>query len=115
MRPLRRYLALFLAVTLALTAHVAAAARGHATGEQAILCTGAGAVVVYLDAEGTPTGPPHYCPECSLHLLDAPAGFAPHARPLEAARPLLRDVTPQIRGVVRVVHALQARAPPHRA
>ena len=115
MKPLRTYLALFLAACLALTAHVAAAARGQVAGEQAVLCTGAGVVVVYLDAEGTPTGPPHYCPDCSLHLLDAPAGFAPHARPLEAARPLSRDVTPQVKGAVHVVHALQARAPPHRA
>ncbi|MDA7421806.1 hypothetical protein [Tritonibacter multivorans] len=114
MRPLRTYLALFLAFCLALTAHMAASARGQGTGEQAILCTGAGVVVVYLDAEGTPTGPPHYCPDCSLHLLDAPACPVLHARPLDVARPLQPVVTPQVKGAVQVVHALQARAPPQR-
>ncbi|MCJ8333410.1 MAG: hypothetical protein MJH10_04035 [Epibacterium sp.] len=111
----RTYLALFLAFCLAVTAQAAVAPRGQEAGEQAILCTGAGVVVVDLDAEGFPKGSPHHCPECCLHLLVVVVGFVPLVYPLKAVRPLSRVVTPQVEGAVPVVHVLWARAPPHRA
>jgi hypothetical protein len=66
---LRRYLASLLVAALVLTGH-SAAARGmtDATG-QMVLCTGNGPVTVYVDADGQPTKPPHYCPDCLLHLI----------------------------------------------
>jgi len=35
------------------------------------LCTGTGPVVVYTDADGQPTRPPHYCPDYAMSLLGA--------------------------------------------
>lgn len=73
MKPLlRRYLGLFMALAIALTAHGAAAAQGNrdASG-QMVICTGTGPVVVYVDDDGQPVQPPHYCPDCVMQLLDA--------------------------------------------
>lgn len=72
MRNPRRYLALFLVAVMVLTSQSMAVARG-ATGPagQIVLCTGTGPLAVYVDDEGQPTGPPHICPDCALHLLDA--------------------------------------------
>jgi len=72
---------LILAIILAFTSQTMAVARGAsaATG-QMVLCTGTGTVSVYTDAQGQPTGAPHFCPDCALNavlggsarLLDAP-------------------------------------------
>lgn len=68
----RRYLALVLVAVMVLTSQSMAVARG-ATGPagQIVLCTGTGPVAVYVDDDGQPTGAPHICPDCALHLLDA--------------------------------------------
>jgi hypothetical protein len=49
-----------------------AAAVAHAApgpSGQIELCTGAGPVMVYLDADGEPVGPPVYCPDFALSLI----------------------------------------------
>ncbi len=69
---LRITLAFALSALLGLTGQSIAASRGadQAVG-QMVLCTGTGPVVVYMDAEGQPTKPPHYCPDYALTLLGA--------------------------------------------
>lgn len=71
---LRLYLGLFLALAVALTGHSAAARQGmrDAAG-QMVICTGLGPEVIYVDSEGQPVQPPHSCPDCVMHLLDAVA------------------------------------------
>lgn len=69
---LRITLAFALSILLGLTGQSIATSRGvdHAVG-QMVLCTGTGPVIVYMDAEGQPTKPPHYCPDYALSLLGA--------------------------------------------
>lgn len=109
---LRRYLGLFLALAFALTAHSAAAAQGgrDAAGTM-VICTGMGAAVVYVDAEGQPVPAPHYCPDCMMHVLDAvvPPAALPAPGGYAAARaavdiPVLLGAAPRLRA--------SARAPP---
>ena len=38
---------------------------------QMVLCTGSGPVVVFMDSNGQPTQPPHFCPDYALALLGA--------------------------------------------
>jgi hypothetical protein len=68
----RTYLALSLALMLALTGQSMAVARGatDAAG-QMVLCTGTGPVTIFVDENGEPTSAPHICPDCALHLLAA--------------------------------------------
>ena len=71
---LRPYLALMLALLLAVTGAALAVARGAPTpAGQMVICTGTGPVMVYLDADGQPTEAPRYCPEAGLALLNAVA------------------------------------------
>ena len=71
-------LSLVLAVLIGLTGLTLGHARGQVrTGETVVLCTGAGAVVVTLDARGNPTGPAHICPDMALALLMGVAVDAP--------------------------------------
>lgn len=69
---LRISLALVLALVVTLTGHASAAAQGarDASG-QIVICSGSGPVTIYIDDQGQPTQPPHYCPDCVMHLLDA--------------------------------------------
>jgi len=76
---------LLLAILIALTSVTMAVARGQmrdATGTM-VLCTGAGAVTVQVDANGEPVGPAHICPDCAIGAFDTldvrfdmPAPFA---------------------------------------
>ncbi len=61
-----------LSLLVVLTGQGLAASRGmdRAVGHM-VLCTGTGPVVVYMDAEGQPTRPPHYCPDYALSVLGA--------------------------------------------
>lgn len=72
MNRLSRISAVFMMLLLVLTAQSAAVARTmpDATGKM-VLCTGSGPVMVYMDAEGNPTGAPHICPDCALSLIVA--------------------------------------------
>ncbi|WP_425043479.1 hypothetical protein [Primorskyibacter sp. S87] len=69
---LRITLGLFLGLSVSLTGLAVASTRGldQSLG-QVELCTGSGPVIVYLDEDGQPAAPPHYCPEFALNLLAA--------------------------------------------
>ena len=112
MMQLRRYIGLLLVLALLVTGHSATASRfAGATTGAVILCTGMGPVRVLVDADGSPTGPSHFCPECVTHLLDLVAerevwiGHLPRGRQAPALAP-------------RAQHSLatgpiaRARAPP---
>ena len=116
MKPfLRIYLGLFLAFAVALTAHSAAARQGtrDAAG-QMVICTGAGAVTVYVDSEGQPVQPPHSCPDCVMHVLDAV--MQPAALPVPAAAGRAMAAA-QAAGLFAGHHVLRAsaRGPPDAA
>ncbi|MGR3759931.1 hypothetical protein ACUXV3_07320 [Roseobacteraceae bacterium NS-SX3] len=109
---LRRYLGLFLALAIGLTAHSAAAMRGmrDATGTM-VLCTGTGPVTVYVDSDGQPAKPPHLCPDCVMHLLDAVAPL--EAQPERAAAHGTAEPEEEARlAAARPVLRACARAPP---
>ena len=63
-----------MALILIMTSQAMAVARGT-TGPagQMVLCTGTGPALIYVDQNGTPTGPPVYCPDCALADLTAVA------------------------------------------
>ncbi|KUJ76135.1 hypothetical protein AVO45_12520 [Ruegeria marisrubri] len=82
---LRAYLALALAMLVALTGQGLAASRGlNAAVGQMEICTGTGPVVVYMDEQGQPAQPPHYCPDYALTVLGA---IAPDQAPVPVAPP----------------------------
>ncbi len=67
---LRPFISLILALMLVLTSQSMAVARGAAAATgQMVLCTGAGPVAIYTDAEGKPTAAPHICPDAALNIL----------------------------------------------
>jgi len=109
---LRTYLAISLALMLALTGQSMAVARGS-TGPagQMMLCTGTGPVAVYVDETGAPVGPPAFCPDCALTHLTAIAtpdlgDWPVPARPVVLT--LSADPIEKPRGRSRAM----ARAPP---
>ncbi|WP_254447881.1 hypothetical protein [Ruegeria arenilitoris] len=66
------FLPIALSVLIGLAGVAMAMSRGlDRTAAQIVLCTGTGPVVVYVDDQGQPTRPPHYCPDYSLTLLAA--------------------------------------------
>ncbi|WP_380995191.1 hypothetical protein [Sedimentitalea sp. HM32M-2] len=76
---LSRSVGFALVLLLLLTSQSMAVARGApGPAGQMQLCTGTGPVMVYVDADGAPVGPPHICPDFALTLLDhvaaSPAG-----------------------------------------
>lgn len=70
MAALRSLVAALAILATLLTAGAVGAARGQAmaVGEIA-LCANGMAVTVPVDANGHPTGAPHWCPDCVLTLL----------------------------------------------
>ena len=71
------FIVICLAVVLVLTGQSMAAARvaADATGKM-VLCVGTQSVVVYMDEQGQPVQAPHFCPDCTLSLMDgAPMGM----------------------------------------
>lgn len=74
----RPFIAVSLALVIALTSGVMAVARGQTNAAGSIvLCTGTGPIAVQVDADGQPVGPAHVCPDCALGLFDAAAGAPP--------------------------------------
>ena len=72
------FISIWLVVVLVLTGQSMAAARGaaDATGKM-VLCVGTQSIVVYMEEQGQPTQAPHFCPDCTLALIDvAPMGVA---------------------------------------
>ncbi|MEM7089027.1 MAG: hypothetical protein AAF496_05595 [Pseudomonadota bacterium] len=71
-RSVTRFLMVMMSLLLVLTGQSVASSRGmDMSAGQMVLCTGAGPVVVYIDENGQPTSPPHYCPDYALTLLGA--------------------------------------------
>lgn len=108
----RPILALALCLLLALTSQGLAVARGAAQPVGTIvLCTGAGAVSVAVDAGGQPVAPPHICPDCLpgfvLLLSEAPA-----LRAWRAPVGLVKAVEVAPHRITRGLPASVARAPP---
>ncbi|MCL6283422.1 hypothetical protein M3P21_07730 [Ruegeria sp. 2012CJ41-6] len=69
---MRISLAFVISALLALTGQGLAMSRGvSASVGQMVICTGTGPVMVYVDEDGQPTRPPHYCPDHALSLLGA--------------------------------------------
>ncbi len=101
-----------LCLFVVLTGQGVAVSRGvdKAVG-QMVLCTGNGPVVVYMDENGQPTAPPHYCPDYALTLLGAVAIAQPSLpqAPLPEMPPLLRASESLI---APPVPQTPARAPP---
>ena len=113
MKPtLRTYLAISLALMLALTGQSMAVARGS-TGPagQMVLCTGTGPVMVYVDENGAPTGPPVFCPDYAQTLLTAVAQPTKVALARIAKPVVLPVLSAHVRGG-RATGRAMARAPP---
>jgi len=109
---LRNIAASLAVLAIALTAGVAGAARGQAAvAGEIVICAGQGAATVYLDADGNPTGPPHWCPDCVLSLFAAVASTAllpaPSDTCLGAAYPVSAS-----RHIPAPAPVPQARGPP---
>ena len=87
-RGMRTYLGIVLALLLAVTGQSMAVARGMPGAEGSIvLCTGTGPVMVTVDDNGQPVGPPHICPDFAAML------FAVHAEPpLAVSAPVVRGM-----------------------
>lgn len=113
MNRFRQSLAILLVSVLVLTGHSMAIARGMPMAMGAIeLCTGAeGPVMMPVDAEGNPTGPPHICPEFSLSLLNAVAVPEIVLHSVEGRGEKI--IVPEVRAL-RVIRAVGtvARGPP---
>jgi hypothetical protein len=106
----RRCAALLAILATVLTAGAVGAARGQAMAAgQIVICADGGAVTLSVDAEGNPTGTPHWCPDCVLSLLAGlpsgpvtaePRSAAADARPAACAglRAAARPAVPPARG-----------------
>lgn len=110
-RVIPRIVALFLVLLLAFMGPQFALARAPAGGDGVVLCIGGGLVQVTLDAQGQPTGPGHYCPDCVAFALPVAGTPAPGAQPALWHK----VVWPQVgiahdRGTQDRIHP--ARAPP---
>ena len=111
--PLRRLMAVALALVIALTSSHMVLARSQAVAvDRVVICSGYGVMTIDLDADGNPIGPVHLCPECM-----AAHGLAVLADPTRVQRP---DAAALSLGwaLVKTDHdgrapiALRARAPP---
>ncbi|MEP2890431.1 hypothetical protein [Tateyamaria sp.] len=109
---LRRCLTLFFSLMLVVTSHNMAQARGAEPAvDRMVICAGARAVTVYVDATGEPTQAPHMCPDCALHGLGVLSSVAPV---LEHAPVFTHHAAGEVALAVRLLaygRAL-ARAPP---
>lgn len=82
---LRRAFSLIFSLMLVAASHNMAQARGAEPAvDRMVICAGARAVTVYVDASGDPTHAPHMCPDCALHSL----GVLPEALPSLGLAPI---------------------------
>lgn len=109
---LTRLLTPLLVALMVLTSASLAVARAapDATG-QMVLCTGTGPVVVHVDANGDPTGAPHYCPDCAMTLLAAIAGDVSGTVAACGVQQITFEMTDAL-GVMVPRRVAQARDPP---
>lgn len=109
---IRTSLAALLVGVLVLTGHSMAVARGMPGAAGYVeYCIGQSAVMVPVDADGTPTGAPHICPEFSASLFvwvfentAEPRSVLGQSHAVQIPR---KDVSETIRET-----AINARAPP---
>lgn len=96
MRAFRNLVAGLAILATLLTAGAVGAARGQAAAAgEIVICSGGAAVTVPVDADGNPTGPPHWCPDCALTLFAglpaAPVAAVPPATVSAAPPATFRD------------------------
>ena len=109
---IRAVLSLLLSLMLVVTSHSIGHARGADRAvDQMVICIGADALIVYIDADGQPTTAPHVCADCMLHGLDGDlvatgslAACPVFSHHIAVASPLAVPVRPFARAM--------ARAPP---
>lgn len=109
---LRSLIAAVAILATVLGAGLVGAMRGQAAEAQRIvICSGQDTVTLSLDADGNPTGPSHWCPDCVVQLL---AGLATPPQPAEAPLRLSRAVPapPSGHPPGRALPAPPARGPP---
>jgi hypothetical protein len=113
---LRPLLSCILAVVLLVSAVAAGAARGQTrVAGQIVICSGAGVVTLWVDADGQPVPHQSACPDCVMTALAAVwAGPAGPVVPLHALR-----AEPRARADAADLSARRvmppARGPPARA
>jgi hypothetical protein len=110
MATLRTFIAALAILATLLTAGAVGAARGQAMAVGEIeLCANGMAVAVPVDANGHPTGVPHWCPDCVLTLFTGlPAALAMPAAPDHASS------APRARAQAVAAFAPLAPVPPAR-
>lgn len=109
----RPFIALSLALIIALTSGAMAVARGQTTAAGSIvLCTGTGPLTVQVDADGQPIGPVHICPDCALGLFDAASSTAPTFLTPALASARIPTLSPATAAAFLLPHSPRARAPP---
>ncbi len=106
MTPILRNIAAALTIlATVLTAGVVGAARGQAAAAgEIVICAGQGPVTIQIDADGNPTGPPHWCPDCVLTLFAAVAAGT--------AAPAVTETCIDCSAPERLVASIPALAPP---
>lgn len=104
--------ALGLCLLIAVTWQAMAMTPGApAVAGQMVICTGAGPVTVYMDAQGNPVQHVHHCPDCIVDFANPDLASLPLrvARLLDAA---LSVPAPAARVPASAIHAYLSRAPP---
>jgi hypothetical protein len=110
MASLRPFIAALAILATLLTGGAVGAARGQAMAVgEIVLCANGMAVTVPVDADGQPTGVPHWCPDCVLTLFTG----LPAVPPLPAA-PGGLSAAPRAAAEAQAVHAPPAPVPPAR-
>jgi hypothetical protein len=105
MASLRTFIAALAILATLLTAGAVGAARGQAMAVGEVeLCANGMAVTVPVDAEGRPTGAPHWCPDCVLTLLTG--------LPAAPAMLVAPDSTSAVPRAEARAHATDAPLPP---
>ena len=111
-RGLRIFVAVALSVMLVFTSHSMAVARGMPGPDgQMVICTGQGPVMISVDANGNPVGPPHICPDAALSLLKMALVTPDTAGPAPQTYQKLSLAEVALDSGTRAVLA-QARSPP---
>ncbi|MGB0441000.1 MAG: hypothetical protein ACPGVS_10315 [Primorskyibacter sp.] len=89
-----------------------AVARGQGSAvDQMVLCTGMGTVVVYINADGEPVAPPHFCPDAAVTALATLDFTTSPTQPLSVWQPMTSVVWSAPAGIKRPWRS-RARAPP---
>ncbi|MEL6643194.1 MAG: hypothetical protein AAFQ79_04605 [Pseudomonadota bacterium] len=113
MRRGRTPFCLALVALIALTSVAFGAARGQtdATGRM-VICSAHGVVVVYLDAQGNQTAPPHFCPDCVMTALSAVVSAGSAVQTPWQVRPAELSDLVLAKALQTALYRPGARAPP---